>query len=167
MKKIFAVSIVVAIAVFCIAQTASADKCEYYQWKPLYCKGAAPTPAPVRAPSISKGEQIVLEGVYFDTGSAKIKPASYSALDANVSKIKNSHNDLKIWVVGYTDDRGSDAMNQKLSERRAESVKNYFVTKGISESRIYAEGRGESHPVSSNATEDGRAQNRRIELEAK
>ncbi len=168
MKKMY-IAAAVAITLFVVftAQTASAERCEYYQWRPLYCKAMTPAPTPVYKPVIKRGEQIVLEGVYFDTGSAKIKPESYSTLDQNVSKIRNSHRDLRIVVVGYTDDRGSETMNQRLSERRADSVKTYFVSKGIDSSRITSIGRGESNPIATNSTVDGRAQNRRIELEAK
>ena len=68
-------------------------------------------------------------------------------------------------VVGYTDDRGGAKANERLSLARADSVRNYFVSQGISPSRISAVGRGEANPVADNSTRDGRAKNRRIEIE--
>lgn len=160
MRALSITAVAVFVAAMFAAQTALAARCEYHQWKPEPCET-------VRAPVIKRGEQIVLQGVHFDSGSAKLKRSSYGVLDENVAKILNSRRNLKIWVVGYTDDRGSEAMNQKLSERRADSVKNYFVSRGIAASRIKAIGRGESNPIADNSTTTGRAQNRRIELEAK
>ena len=160
MRALSITAVAVFVAALFAAQTALAHRCEYHQWKPEPCET-------VRAPVIKRGQQIVLQGVRFDSGSAKLKRSSYGVLDENVAKILRSRKNLRILVVGYTDDRGSDAMNQKLSERRADSVKRYFVSRGIASSRIQAIGRGESNPIADNSTVDGRAQNRRIELEAK
>jgi OOP family OmpA-OmpF porin len=68
-------------------------------------------------------------------------------------------------AIGHTDSIGSDAYNQKLSVRRAESVKAYLVSKGVEPNRIYTEGKGEKQPVASNKTKDGRQKNRRVEIE--
>ncbi len=73
----------------------------------------------------------------------------------------------QIVIVGHTDDRGNDASNMKLSEARAVSVKNYYVEKGISASKMTTEGRGETQPIADNATEAGRSENRRIEIDIK
>jgi len=100
----------------------------------------------------------------FDTNKADIKPASQAALDDMVAKIA----DLKLEVVvvtGHTDSTGSAAYNDKLSLRRAEAVKAYLVGKGIEANRIYTEGKGEHQPVADNKTKEGRAQNRRVEVE--
>ena len=70
-----------------------------------------------------------------------------------------------IIAVGHTDSVGKEAYNQRLSVRRAEAVKAYLVGKGIEASRVYTEGKGEAQPVASNKTKDGRAQNRRVEIE--
>ena len=68
-------------------------------------------------------------------------------------------------AIGHTDSIGADAYNQKLSVRRAESVKAYLVSKGVEPNRIYTEGKGEKQPVASNKTKDGRQKNRRVEIE--
>jgi len=81
-----------------------------------------------------------------------------------VSKISGINLEVVI-AIGHTDSIGSDAYNQKLSVRRAESVKAYMVSKGIAANRIYTEGKGEKQPVASNKTKDGRAKNRRVEIE--
>ncbi len=137
-------------------QRVKAQPCEYYQWRWYRCpKHVKPAPKP---------QKLVLVGIHFDTGSATIEPSSYPILNRNVDMLKtNSEHD--ILIVGYTDNVGSETYNQKLSERRAESVKNYFITKGVDPSRIHAIGRGEANPVASNATASGRSQNRRIEVE--
>ena len=70
-----------------------------------------------------------------------------------------------IIAVGHTDSIGSDAYNQKLSIRRAEAVKSYLVSKGVEKNRVYTEGKGEKQPVADNKTEEGRAKNRRSEIE--
>jgi OOP family OmpA-OmpF porin len=70
-----------------------------------------------------------------------------------------------IIAVGHTDSIGTDAYNQRLSVRRAESVKAYLVSKGIEKNRVYTEGKGEKQPVADNKTSEGRAKNRRVEIE--
>ena len=158
---VIAVTLVIGLAF--ITSTASAKICNYHQWpehrackpKPVPVK-PIPTPAPVP-------EKIVLEGVNFDTGSAKIKSESYGVLDKNADVLMK-HKDLNIKVVGYTDDRGSIKMNDKLSAARANSVKEYLIKKGVDANRISSEGKGPADPVADNKTTEGRAHNRRIEL---
>jgi len=84
-------------------------------------------------------------------------------LDAGVEVLKENPG-TSIQVAGYTDSVGTDAYNQGLSERRANAVLDYFVSHGIEASRLTAVGYGESNPVADNSTADGRAQNRRVEL---
>ena len=81
-----------------------------------------------------------------------------------VGKIKDINLEVII-AVGHTDSIGTDAYNQKLSVRRAEAVKAYLVSKGIEKNRVYTEGKGEKQPVADNKTADGRAKNRRVEIE--
>jgi OOP family OmpA-OmpF porin len=116
----------------------------------------APPPAPVK-------EKIVLRGVNFDFDKANIRPDAKVILDEAAS-ILGRNPDVAVSVDGYTDSIGTDAYNMKLSQRRADSVKTYLVGKGVSASRLTTHGFGESNPVASNETKDGRAMNRRVEL---
>jgi OOP family OmpA-OmpF porin len=99
----------------------------------------------------------------FAFDSAELDSAGRSALDAAVAVLAD-HPEVGIDVVGFTDSTGPEAYNQKLSERRAQAAVAYLVGKGVPASQLRAVGRGEAEPVASNSTDDGRAQNRRIEL---
>jgi OOP family OmpA-OmpF porin len=101
---------------------------------------------------------------FYDTGKAVLKPAGKEKLDDLIGKIKGMNLEVVV-ATGHTDSVGSDASNQKLSVRRAESVKAYLVSKGIEKNRIYTEGKGEKQPVADNKTAEGRAKNRRVEIE--
>ncbi len=119
-------------------------------------RNCAPKPKP-------KPEVIRLEGVHFETNSAELTPASAAILDRVVETLKK-HPKIRVEVAAHTDSRGSAAYNQALSERRAKSVMDYLVSHGVDASRLSAHGYGESQPVASNATPEGRAKNRRVEL---
>ena len=93
-----------------------------------------------------------------------LKPEGRAKLDDLVGKIQGINLEVII-AVGHTDSVGSDAYNQRLSVRRAEAVKAYLVTKGIERNRVYTEGKGEKQPVADNRTAEGRAKNRRVEIE--
>ncbi len=101
--------------------------------------------------------------VFFDTDSAIIKPESYPELDRAV-RLMTTNDRLSGTIEGHTDSRGSDAYNLKLSQRRADSVRQYLIDKGVPASRLDAVGKGESSPIADNATAEGRAQNRRVLL---
>ncbi len=101
---------------------------------------------------------------FFDTGKADLKADGKTKLDDLVSKMGAITLEVII-AVGHTDAEGSDSSNQKLSVRRAEAVKAYLTSKGIEATRVYTEGKGESSPVADNATKEGRAKNRRVEIE--
>ena len=101
---------------------------------------------------------------FFDFDKSTLKPEGRQLLD-QVAQQAQGLNLETIIAVGHTDSIGSDAYNQKLSERRAASVKTYLTSKGVPADRIYTEGKGETQPVASNATREGRAQNRRVEVE--
>jgi len=122
---------------------------------------AAPAPAP-QTPAASKVTYAA--DAFFDFDKATLKPAGKAKLDDLVGKVKGINLEVII-AVGHTDSVGSDAYNQKLSVKRAESVKAYLVSKGIEKNRIYTEGKGEKQPVASNKTKEGRAKNRRVEIE--
>lgn len=101
--------------------------------------------------------------VSFDFGSAGIKPAFRTTLD-KVADVLKRYDRSVVHVVGHTDSVGSDAYNQRLSEQRAQSVIDYFASVGVARDRLRAEGRGETEPRDSNATEAGRQLNRRVEV---
>jgi OOP family OmpA-OmpF porin len=93
-----------------------------------------------------------------------LKAEGKAKLDDLVSKVKGINLEVII-AVGHTDSVGADAYNQKLSVKRAEAVKAYLVSKGIETNRVYTEGKGEAQPVADNKTKEGRAKNRRVEIE--
>ncbi|UVE18852.1 OmpA family protein [Pseudomonas sp. LS44] len=110
-------------------------------------------------------ETIVVRDLLFGFDSAKLTPADKAKLDTVASRLKSEAPDARLTVTGHTDSVGSDAYNQKLSERRAQSVTDYLVSSGVSQASILGvQGAGESQPVADNSTEDGRAQNRRVEI---
>jgi OOP family OmpA-OmpF porin len=106
-------------------------------------------------------KEIRLRGVNFVTGSADLTPASRATLD-RIAKILAGAKGLRAQVQGHTDNQGDAAANQALSQRRAASVVAYLVGKGIARRRLVPRGFGESRPIASNATADGRAKNRRV-----
>jgi OOP family OmpA-OmpF porin len=105
----------------------------------------------------------VIKGIQFDFGKATIRPESNKLLDEAV-KVLQQYPELRISISGHTDNVGEPAKNLELSQQRADSVKAYFVGKGIDTSRIETRGAGETEPVADNATDKGRQENRRIEF---
>lgn len=101
---------------------------------------------------------------FFDFDKAVLKPEGKAKLDDLVGKVKGINLEVVI-AVGHADAVGADAYNQKLSVKRAEAVKAYLVSKGIEKNRVYTEGKGEKQPVADNKTAEGRAKNRRVEIE--
>jgi OOP family OmpA-OmpF porin len=119
----------------------------------------APAPAPIPA-GTHIGE---LKGANFAFNSAKITPEGETKL-ANTVATLQQHPDVKVVCSGYTDSVGSQQYNLKLGQRRADSVKNYLVSQGIDSSRIRTDSFGKEHPVATNDTAEGRAENRRVEI---
>ena len=126
----------------------------------------APTPAakPAAKPAVAAQKVTFAADAFFDFNKAVLKPEAKAKLDDLTGKLKGITLEVII-AVGHTDAVGSDAYNQKLSVKRAESVKAYLVTKGIEPNRIYTEGKGKKQPVADNKTAEGRAKNRRVEIE--
>jgi OOP family OmpA-OmpF porin len=124
--------------------------------------GAAPLP-PVAAKPDACSQRIVLRGVQFDLDSAAIRPESGPVLDVAVEQLKDCA-DLKLAIEGHTCSLGTDAYNQDLSSRRANSVREYLLAQGVAPERLTVFGVGEAGPVASNDNEEGRSQNRRVEL---
>jgi OOP family OmpA-OmpF porin len=108
---------------------------------------------------------IVISGkVLFETGKAKLKKVSFAVLDEVVRAIEKHPEIIKLQVVGHTDSDGDAKANKRLSKRRATSVMNYLIKKGIERDRLSAVGMGEDAPIASNDTEEGKDKNRRVEF---
>lgn len=107
--------------------------------------------------------KLVLRGVNFESGKSVLTPSSFAVLD-QVYESLSEWPDVKIEIRGHTDNLGSDALNQKLSQSRADAVRDYLMRKGIDSSRLRSVGYGESSPIANNRTAAGRAQNRRVEM---
>ena len=106
---------------------------------------------------------IALNGVTFEFDSTRLRPDALTILD-QASGILTKYPDMQVEVAGHTDSKGSEAYNLNLSDGRAASVREYFVSKGVPESQISSKGYGEAEPVADNATDEGRERNRRVEL---
>jgi OOP family OmpA-OmpF porin len=142
---------------------------------PAPAPAAAPAPAPVAAPAPAPAPAPVVAApaatkvtyaadAFFDFDKAVLKPEGKAKLDDLVGKVKGISLEVII-AVGHTDSVGKDEYNQKLSVARSEAVKSYLVSKGIEKNRVYTEGKGEKQPVADNKTSEGRAKNRRVEIE--
>ena len=129
----------------------------------------APAPAPAAPPAAvvpaPTSEKVTFAAdAFFDFDKSVLKPEGRAKLDDLVSKMSGLNLEVII-AVGHTDSVGADAYNQKLSVRRSEAVKAYLVSKGVEKNRVYTEGKGEKQPVADNKTAEGRAKNRRVEIE--
>jgi len=111
-------------------------------------------------------ENYRMKNVHFAFDSAQLTPQSKASLD-DALEILQRHKDLVVEVAGHTDSVGTEAYNQSLSQRRAKAVREYLVAHGIAAERLTSKGYGESEPVADNATDEGRAMNRRVELRQK
>ena len=113
-----------------------------------------------------KGDDVVLNmpgNVTFRTDSAELNAQFYKVLDG-VAQVAKKYDKTIIEVAGHTDSTGTAEYNRQLSQRRASSVANYLVSRGVGQARIMTAGGGEDHPIASNATDQGRAANRRVEI---
>jgi OmpA-OmpF porin, OOP family len=104
-----------------------------------------------------------LDNVHFDVGKATLRPESFPELEELVAYLKNKE-DIKIEIAGHTDNVGKDADNLKLSQQRADAIRNYVLKKGIQPARVTAKGYGTAEPVADNDTDEGRQLNRRTEV---
>ena len=124
-----------------------------------------PPPPPPPPPPVPTSEKVTYAAdAFFDFDKAVLKPEAKAKLDDLIGKTKGVNLEVII-AVGHTDSVGSDSYNQKLSIKRSEAVKAYIVSKGIEKNRVYTEGKGEKQPVADNKTAEGRAKNRRVEIE--
>lgn len=131
---------------------------------PAPAPAAAPAAAPKAPPPPAAVKVTYAADTFFDFDKAVIKPEAKAKLDDLASKVKAINLEVII-AVGHADSIGTDEYNQKLSVRRAEAVKAYLMSKGIDKNRVYTEGKGEKQPVADNRTAEGRAKNRRVEIE--
>ncbi|MVW72353.1 outer membrane protein OmpA [Bordetella sp. 15P40C-2] len=128
------------------------------------CDGVPVAQAPVAKPAPMASKVVFNADTFFDFDKSTLKPEGRQLLD-QVAQQAQAINLETIIAVGHTDSIGTEAYNMGLSERRAASVKAYLVSRGIDPNRIYTEGKGEAQPIASNKTREGRAQNRRVEIE--
>jgi outer membrane protein OmpA-like peptidoglycan-associated protein len=117
-----------------------------------------------RVERVGEGIKITFDsGILFDTNSATLRPASMSEID-KMAAVLQKYPDTNVLVEGHTDASGSDAINQPLSERRAQAVANETIAKGVASSRVTTQGYGSSQPVADNTTAEGKQANRRVEV---
>ena len=149
-------------------------------WRPALaipeCEGHKHAPAPRKTVKIKTPRRIVKQidpklvnvtlqaGALFDVDKSTIKSRGKEKLDILARKLKETITTENIEIAGHTDSSGSDTYNQRLSQRRAQSVKDYLVSRGVPSEKIQTIGFGESKPIASNKTKTGRARNRRVEV---
>jgi OOP family OmpA-OmpF porin len=129
----------------------------------------APTPAPEPArpaPSSVRQSVVIQADALFDFDKSVVRPDGKRAIDEALSKLNGVDIEMVI-ATGHTDSIGTAAYNQRLSERRANAVKEYLVSKGIAASKITTIGKGKTQPVATNKTAEGRQKNRRVDIEFK
>ena len=119
--------------------------------------------AELQAKQTDRGMVVTLSDVLFDTGAATLKPGADLAL-GRVADFMQQNPNTKLIVEGHTDSVGSDTYNEGLSQRRADAVRAALISRGIQSDRVETVGRGEGFPVASNDTQEGRQQNRRVEI---
>lgn len=126
----------------------------------------APAPAPV-APVVQSKPMTLSADTAFAFGSEQLSPAARAELDRLIAQIRQMDRVESISIAGHTDNVGSAAFNQGLSQRRADAVKGYMVERGVDATKITTSGHGFSQPVADNATAEGRAANRRVDIDVK
>ena len=131
--------------------------------------GEAPDPVAIELEDtrveVAEGEVVILQKVQFDTGRATIKAESHALLDEVANVLLLNPQIVRVEIQGHTDDVGTEETNLKLSQRRAQAVRDYLVDKGVRKSRLVAEGYGATQPIADNSTEQGRSTNRRVQFE--
>ena len=113
--------------------------------------------------AIAKGAKMTINNLFFELGKATLTPESDPELKRLV-QVMNENADLRIEISGHTDNTGTDAINEKLSQARADAVKTYLMAAGVASNRIQSKGYGSLKPIASNETEEGRQANRRVEF---
>ncbi len=131
---------------------------------PMAAPPAPPPPAPAAAPKATSEKVTYAADAFFDFDKYALKPEGKAKLDDLIGKMAGMNLEVII-AVGHTDSIGTEAYNMGLSIRRSNAVKEYLVSKGVEKNRVYTEGKGELQPIASNKTAEGRAKNRRVEIE--
>jgi len=149
---------VAAPARFTISRAFWGDHHGNYITNVKLCKGAVPL-----YDRLASEGKIVSYGITFETGKADLKPESMAEI-ARIAKLMQEKPELKFEVQGHCDNQGSDAVNDPLSQKRAEAIVNALASKGIAKTRLTAVGKGSHNPLADNSTEEGRAKNRRVEF---
>ena len=129
-------------------------------------KPAAPAPAAKPAPASVRQAVVIQADALFDFDKSVLRPDGRKSIDDALAKLRGVDLEMVI-ATGHTDSVGTDRYNQRLSERRAAAVKDYLVSKGIPAAKITTIGKGESQPVATNKTAEGRQKNRRVDIEFK
>jgi OOP family OmpA-OmpF porin len=148
----------------CVVDITESGKCEwdFNVTKPVADKTVQPPPAePASGYDIT--QKLVLKNIYFNTDKAILLPSSFRELD-KLFDFLSAHRNLRIQITGHTDNQGTSEHNLVLSEARAKAVKEYLISKGIDEGRIESAGVGNTQPIATNETEEGRQLNRRVEV---
>jgi OOP family OmpA-OmpF porin len=127
---------------------------------------AAPAPAARPAPASVRQAVVIQADALFDFDKSVLRPDGKKSIDDALAKLNGVDLEMVI-ATGHTDSVGTDAYNQRLSERRAAAVKDYLVSKGIPSAKVTTIGKGESQPVATNKTAEGRQKNRRVDIEFK
>ena len=127
---------------------------------------STPAPGAKPAPASMKQAVVIQADALFDFDKSVIRPDGKKSIDDALAKLKGVDLEMVI-ATGHTDSVGTDAYNQKLSERRAAAVKDYLVSKGVASAKVTTIGKGESQPVATNKTAEGRQKNRRVDIEFK
>ncbi len=144
-------------------------ECDAHLLPPPVAAAPAPVePAPAEIAAIEPQREPIniSERAGFDFDQAVLRAEDKQRLDAAVAQLKTMPEDATIQVTGYTDSIGSEEYNRDLSMRRAQAARDYLVSNGVTENRIVLSGMGESNPIASNDTAEGRAMNRRVEVAA-
>lgn len=138
----------------------------YNRFEPVDLTNATPMSKVVRnfyVTPIEVGQSVDIENIYFETGKSALKPESFRSLNALVEFL-NEYQNVRVEIGGHTDDTGSLAVNERISDERALAVAEYVILQGVPAHRVVSKGYGPSKPKASNRTADGRAQNRRVDF---